>query len=107
VPALLHKNALVQCAHPPGQGQPTAVSPKVKVSGQPIVTQTAPYRISGCTMPPPPNGNGPCVSGTWQTASVTVKADGVPVLLANSSSICAPTGTPMRVSASQQKAQAR
>jgi hypothetical protein len=106
MPALLHRDAVVLCAHA-GRAEPTAVVPTVLVSGKPVVIQTAPYRISGCTLPPPPNGNGPCVTGTWQTASLTVKAGGLPVVLVTSSSLCAPTGTPMRVSASQQKVQAR
>jgi len=44
---LLHENAMVQCAHPPGQAKPMQTDLRVKVSGQKIVTQPAPYTISG------------------------------------------------------------
>ena len=38
---LLHSNAMVTCAHT-GQTKPLAPNPRVKVSGQPIVTKLAP-----------------------------------------------------------------
>ena len=44
---LLHAGATVLCAHA-GQAQPTAPNPRVKVSGQPVVTQAAPYAVAGC-----------------------------------------------------------
>ena len=31
-----------------GQAQPTISNPRVKVSGQPITTQSAPYTVAGC-----------------------------------------------------------
>ena len=62
---LLHENAMVQCAHAPGQANPTQTDRRVKVSGQNIVTQAAPYTISGCSLPPPSAGNGPCVTANW------------------------------------------
>src|SRR5215212_9664218 len=43
---LLHVGATVLCAHG-GQAQPTAPNPGVLVSGQPIVTQAAPYVVAG------------------------------------------------------------
>ncbi len=57
---LLHSGATVLCAHA-GQAQPTAPNPRVKVSGQPVVTQAAPYTVAGC----PFNVSGapvPCVT---------------------------------------------
>jgi len=47
---LLHENATVLCLHT-GQAKPTATDQRVKVGGQKIVTQTAPYTISGCVLP--------------------------------------------------------
>ena len=97
---LLHVGAVVQCAHG-GQAQPTVPNPRVKVNGQPIVTQEAPFVIASCTFPPPPVANGPCITAQWITAAVRVKANGVPILLTDSQAICTPTGTPLVIAATQ------
>jgi hypothetical protein len=91
---VLHVGATVICSHA-GQAQPTVPSPSVTVAGQPIVTLPGPYVIAGCALPPPPAANGPCVTGTFITASLAVTSLGQPVLLSVGTSICAPTGTPM------------
>jgi hypothetical protein len=91
---LLHVGATVLCSHA-GQAQPTAPNPRVTVSGQPVVTIATPYVVAGCAMPPPPSGNGPCVSAQFVTAATRVTALGQPVLLQDSQSICVPTGTPL------------
>jgi uncharacterized Zn-binding protein involved in type VI secretion len=91
---LLHVGATVLCSHA-GQAQPTVPYPRVLVSGQPIVLQTTPYTVVGCTLPPPPAANGPCVTAQWITGATRVFANGVPVLLLGSQAICAPTGTPL------------
>ena len=99
---LLHENALVQCAHaPPGQAKPNQTDRRVKVSGEHIVTQAAPYRIEGCSMPAPSAGNGPCASAVWTSAAVRVRASGQPVLLEDSQALCAPTGTGLKVVSTQ------
>jgi hypothetical protein len=97
---LLHAGAIVQCMHG-GMAQPTFPNPRVRVSGQPVVTQPAPYTIAGCTFPPPPAGNGPCVMAQWVTASIRVKSNGQPVLLQDSQAICTPTGTGLIISQTQ------
>jgi hypothetical protein len=92
---LLHSGATVLCAHA-GQAQPTAPNPRVKVSGQPVVTQAAPYTVAGC----PFNVSGapvPCVTAQWVTAAIRVRAGGLPVLLQDSQAICAPNGTPLSI----------
>jgi hypothetical protein len=91
---VLHMGATVLCAHG-GQAQPTAVEPRVLVSGQPVVTLAAPYVIAGCALPPPPAANGPCVTAQFLTGATRVFADGVPVLLMDSQALCAPTATPL------------
>ena len=48
-------------------------------------------------MPPPPAGNGPCVTASFVTGSVRVLSLGQPLLLMDSVSIAAPTGTPSRL----------
>ena len=92
---LLHSGATVLCAHA-GQAQPTSPNPRVKVSGQPVVTQAAPYTVAGC----PFNVSGapvPCVTAQWVTAAMRVRAGGLPVLLQDSQAICAPNGTPLNI----------
>jgi hypothetical protein len=104
MPALVNQSATVACAHQ-GRAQPTATDPKVKVDGQAVVTQANTFRITGCTLPPPPGANGPCATGQWLSAATKVRASGVSVVLATSGSVCAPTGTPMQVQVTQQKVQ--
>jgi len=92
---LLYSGATVLCAHA-GQAQPTLPDPRVKVSGQPVVTQAAPYTVAGC----PFNVSGapvPCVTAQWVTAAIRVRAGGLPVLLQDSQAICAPNGTPLSI----------
>ncbi|MBD2773369.1 hypothetical protein [Iningainema tapete] len=97
---VLHFGASVLCAHA-GQGQPIASNPRVKVSGQSIVTQVNNYTITGCTLPSLTAGAPPCATAQWVSAAVRVKAGGMPVLLQDSRSICAPTSTPLNVVATQ------
>ncbi len=93
----LHLGATVLCSHA-GQAQPVVTNPRVTVGGQAIVTQACAYTVAGCTLPPP---NGPCVTAQWITAAIRVTAGGDPVLLADSQSICAPTGTPLEILVTQ------
>ena len=91
---ILHLGATVLCSHG-GQATPAASVPRVLVSGQPVVVAGTPYVIAGCAFPPPPAGNGPCVTGQFTTPAVRVLANAMPVLINASPSVCAPTGTPM------------
>ncbi|MGC9418724.1 MAG: hypothetical protein ACP5EN_07085 [Rhodovulum sp.] len=90
---ILHLGATVTCSHG-GQAMPTAPFARVLVSGQPVVTQAAPWAVAGCGFVPP-GGNGPCVTGTYITAATRVFAGGQPVVLMDSVSVCTPTGTPL------------
>lgn len=99
---LLHVGALVQCMHG-GMAQPTAPNPRVKVMGQPVVTQATPYVIAGCSFPPPPVANGPCVTANWVMGALRVKTMGMPVLLQDSQAVCVPTGTGLIVSVVQMR----
>lgn len=102
---MLHQGATVLCLHG-GQAQPTVPNPRVKVSGQPIVTQTTLHTISGCALPPPPNGNGPCLTAQWISAATRVRAGGVPVLLQTSQAVCTPSGTGVTVVTTQTRVKA-
>jgi hypothetical protein len=97
---LLHQGATVLCAHA-GQAMPTVPNPRVKVAGQPVTTMGAPYTISGCALPPPPSGNGPCVTAMWSVGATRVLAGGQPVLLQSGVATCVPTGTPLNVVVTQ------
>ena len=97
---LLHFGATVQCAHA-GQAQPTVVNPRVMVSGQPIVTQPAPYAVAGCPFTTPAGNPLPCVTAQWVTGATRVLSNGAPVLLFDSQAICAPNGTPLLIITTQ------
>ena len=88
------------CAHG-GQAQPTTPFPRVKVGGQPVVTQPNPYTVSGCPFTTPAGSPLPCVTAQWSTGAVRVKAGGLPVLLQDSQAICTPNGTPVTIAATQ------
>jgi len=93
---LLHFGATVLCSHA-GQAQPTAVNTRVIVNGMPTVTLPAPYVVAGCTLPPPPAANGPCVTAQFVSSASRVTSNGLPLLLLDSQAICMPTGTPLLV----------
>jgi len=97
---LMHAGATVLCAHG-GQAQPAASNPRVKVLGQPVVTQPLSYVIGGCANPVPPTNTGPCVTAQWLTAATRVKVLGQPVLLQDSQALCTPTGTPLTITTTQ------
>lgn len=98
--------AVVLCTHA-GSATPSAPSPRVSVLGSPVISQMAPWLIAGCTFPPPPVANGPCVSASWTTAAARVTVSGQPVLVQSGMSICAPTGTPLIVSVVQPRVSAQ
>ena len=102
---LLHVGATVLCMHG-GQAQATAPNPRVTVSGQPTVLITAPYIVAGCTLPPPPAANGPCVTAQWLSGTTRVLSNGQPHVVQSSPSICAPTGTPLLIIATQPRVSA-
>ncbi len=97
---LLHASATVLCLHA-GQAQPVVTSPRVRLGGQPAVTQPGGHVITGCTLPPPPAANGPCVTAQWVTAATRVTVGGAPVLLQDSQATCVPTGTGLNVVVTQ------
>ncbi|MCW5882748.1 MAG: hypothetical protein KIS91_17585 [Anaerolineae bacterium] len=97
---VLHQGAQVLCSHG-GQAQPVVVNPRVLVSGMPTVTLASPYVVAGCTFPPPPVANGPCVTAQFITSALRVTSNGQPLLLMDSQAICAPTGTPLLIVGAQ------
>jgi uncharacterized Zn-binding protein involved in type VI secretion len=67
--------------------------PRVLLTGQPVVTLSSPYAVTGCAL----TGTGapPCVTGQWLSGATRVLAGGVPVAIMTGSSTCVPTGTPL------------
>ena len=100
---LVQVGAQVKCAHG-GQATPLTPNPRVLLGGAPSVLLNAQYAIAGCTFPPPPAANGPCVTGQWLVGSTRVLSVGQPLILQSSTGLCAPTGTPMWVAVAQTRA---
>lgn len=96
---LLHVGATVLCLHG-GQAQATAPNPRVRVGGQPVVTQPAPHAVAGCPFTTP-GGPQPCITAQWISAATRVRAGGMPVLLQDSQAICTPNGTGVSIVATQ------
>ena len=97
---LMHVGATVMCAHG-GQAQPTVPNPRVRVGGQPIVTQTTMYTIAGCPFTTPTSAPMPCVTAQWVSGATRVRAGGQPVLLQDSQAVCTPNGTPLNIVVTQ------
>ena len=101
---LLDVSSTVFCAHTPGQARPTIPNPRVKVGGNPVVTQSTAYVVAGCALTGTPNP--PCATAQWVTGATRVTSAGQPVLLQDSQSVCAPTGTPLTVMVTQVRVKA-
>ena len=97
---LLDADATLLCSHG-GHAHATILNPRVTVSGMPTVTLASSYVVGGCPLPPPPEANGPCVAARFITSALRVKSGGQPLLLADSRALCAPTGTPLVIVATQ------
>lgn len=97
---LVHVGATVLCSHG-GQAQPTTPNARVLVNGTPTALITAPYVVAGCTFPPPPAANGPCITAQWTTGTTRVLSNGQPLVVQSSTAICAPTGTPLMITVTQ------
>lgn len=95
---VLHHGATVTCQHQ-GLAQPTVLSPRVRVSGQMIVTLATPYMVAGCSLAS--TSTPPCVTAKWISGATRVRASGMPVIIRTNQAICAPTGQGVRVSATQ------
>lgn len=91
----LTQAASVMCLHA-GQAQPTAPLPRVLLSDVPAIGQTTTYVVAGCpfVLPSTPS---PCVSATWVAAALRVTSGGIPLVLQDSTAVCAPNGTGLLV----------
>jgi hypothetical protein len=101
---LVDISSTVNCAHTPGKATPTAPNPRVKISGNAIVTQMTTYAVAGCALTGTPNP--PCATAQWTTAALRVKSMGAAVVLQDSQSSCVPTGTPLVIMLTQLRVKA-
>jgi len=97
---LVQVGATVLCSHG-GQALATVPNTRVTVTGQPTIAMTSPFTVAGCAFPPPPSGNGPCVSAQFTTAATRITSNGQPLLLLDSQALCVPTGTPLLITVTQ------
>lgn len=98
---VLHTGATVLCSHG-GQALPSVPFPRVKVGGQPVVTQPNPYLIAGCPFVSGTNPL-PCVTANWVSGAIRVKAGGMPLLLQDSQAITVPNGVPLNILSTQMR----
>jgi hypothetical protein len=101
---ILHKDAIVACDHVPGLAQSTMPSPRVSVSGMPVVTVLSPYSIAGCGLTG--STNPPCLSGMWTKGAKRVLVGGFPVAVQGGTAKCLPTMGNLTARAMQQRVKA-
>jgi hypothetical protein len=84
---LLHVGAQAICPHAAGQITAIPASPRVLVSGQPVVTVADQFLIAGCpfTVGTKPQ---PCMSVRWLVPAARVLVNGSPALLQTSVGLC-------------------
>jgi hypothetical protein len=99
---IVHQQATVQCSHG-GPAQPSMVSQRVTVSGNPVSLMPHIYTISGCGLIPT---GSPCVTGTWTMAAQRVFIEGMATVLFDSQSVCTANGTPLVILQTQTRAKA-
>jgi len=98
---LLQQGAIITCSHG-GTAQVTEVNRRVLVGGQPVITLPGDCVITGCPLPPAHGASG-CQTGSFITATSRVTSMGQRLVLQDSLSVCAPTGTSLLVPACQSR----
>ena len=90
---LLHMGATVICTHG-GQANPTSVSARVTLGGQPAVNLTHVWMIAGCPFATPEPAPKPCTTVQWTSPATRVLIEGSPAILSTTSGITiGPMGT--------------
>lgn len=103
---LFHVGATAICPHG-GQVQEVPASPRVTVSGQPVVTVAGTHLVVGCPMTTPGGTPQPCINVQWLVPALRVKVMGAPVVLNTSASLClgSPAPGPASVLVTQPRVQ--
>ena len=101
----VQEGATVLCLHN-GRAKPTVLIDRVTLSGSPAVGAVGP--AAPWTVPPdpptctlPPIAGGPCASAVWVAGSIRVRSMGQPLVIQGGTAICAPTASPLTVTAGQ------
>lgn len=102
---LLTSGSSVSCAHQ-GTATSAGTAARVKLGGQPAIFLTPPYTVGGCPLPPPPSGNGPCVTGTFTAGTTRVTSNKQPLAIQQTPGQCVPTGVPLLVTQTQTRVRA-
>src|SRR5262245_9613203 len=97
---VLHTGASVRCAHG-GQAVPTSAGTPVRVAGHPVVVLTESYLVTGCPLATPEPS--PCVTARFVAGAIRLRVGGSPVVLASSTGVCDPNGSPVTVSGTQSR----
>ncbi len=95
---LYHVGVVAMCPHA-GQISAAASSPRVRATGQPVVTSADTFPIAGCVF----NISGsphPCTTVRWLATATRVRVGGQPVILQTSAGLTiaadqAPQGSPV------------
>ena len=66
-------------------------------AAQPAIGQAAPYTVAGCAFTLPSGTPLALRDRAWTVAAVRVQSGGVPLLLQDSTAVCAPNGTRLTV----------
>ncbi len=95
---LLDVNSTLMCPHS-GQFSIVTSNSRVKISGQPAVTQQDTYTVSGCPFTLPNGSPHPCTLAKWMVVATRVKINGNYAVLKDSTALCqaadqAPQGPP-------------
>jgi hypothetical protein len=83
---LFHAGAVALCPHG-GQVAAIPTTPRVLVSGMPVVTMADPALVAGCLFFVGPKPQ-PCVRVQWLMPAARVKIMGIPVILAPGPGLC-------------------
>ena len=92
----LTQGATVLCLHG-GQAQATAPLPRVTLGGQAAIGQATTYTVAGCPFTLPSGTPSPCVTASWTATALRVKSGGIPLVLQDSTAVCAPHGTGLTI----------
>lgn len=108
MPEIITADSTVQCTHS-GSGTATKKISKVKIKGAKLIPKSSKYSISGCSLPPPIAGNGPCVMGQGASKPLKkVKSGGKQIASKQTKWNCTPTGAKAKVAdAGQSKVKAK
>ncbi len=108
MPEILTADGTVQCSHS-GSCTATKKVSKVKIKGAKLIPKSSNVSVSGCSLPPPIAGIGPCVMGQGASQALKkVKSGGKKIASKQTKWTNTPTGAKSKVAdAGQSKVKAK